>query len=238
MSLSSFPHRFPIAGIALLGLSSTLACGREESGGGGGDSLELTMRIDEGPYTASGKVTLPAAAKAGARASLMLKTSSFDDEPPSNAGLDVANAFENTTLSGGSAVLPFTIRKLSPGKYFIAVVVDQSGDRKIPNAGDFGGFYAGTADKPIKHGGEPTVVEVKDKDLTNLDFHIAEVTCLASYGEACQTDDDCRGTVCSEGNGVASHISNGACSMNKCREAPSCPNASDVKSEGSCLGGF
>ena len=232
---SSLSGRFPL--VALLCLSSASAACGDGGSGGGGDALELTMRLDEGPYTASGKVTLPAAVKAGVRASLMVKTG-FGDEPPISNDLDTANAFENTTLSGGSTVLPFTIRKLSPGKYFVAVIVDQNGDLEVPNAGDFGGFYAGTAAQPIKHGGAPTVVEVKDKDLTGLDFHIAEVTCLAAYGESCTTDDDCRGTVCAEANGVKSHISNGTCFENKCREAPQCPEPSNVKSEGSCLGGF
>ena len=199
------------------------------------DRLLMTIEAPShrGTYSLSGTVVLPAAAKSGVRAVLAIGSGSFG-EPPTFKTLEFANEFKTTSLKGGSASIPFVVKNIGPGNYFLSVVVDQNGDLFVPGPGDFGGFFAGTTTKPIGHNEEPTLITVNDRDLASLDFFIAPIRCLASYGESCVSDDDCRGTKCT-GDTTIENVREGTCFQNRCREAPSCPEATDNKAQGSCF---
>lgn len=199
------------------------------------DRLVMTIdnQFDKGAYSLSGTVMLPSAAKAGVRAILSIQ-SGFGDQPPTFRTLEFAAEFETTMLKGGSASIPFVVNSIGPGSYFLSVVVDQNGDLFVPGPGDFGGFYAGTTTKPIGHNEEPTLITVEDRDLGSLDFFVGPIVCLASYGDSCSRDEDCRGTKCTGEARIVS-VKEGSCFQSRCREAPSCPMATDTKAQGSCF---
>jgi hypothetical protein len=195
--------------------------------------LKIDNQFDKGAYSLSGTVTLPAPPKPGVRAILAIQ-SGFGDEPPTFRTLDFAAEFQTTVLKGGAASIPFVVNTIGPGNYFLSLVVDQNADLFVPGPGDFGGFYAGTPTKPIGHNEQPTLITVKDRDLSSLDFFVGPIVCLASYGETCSRDDDCRGTTCT-GESEIVDVREGACFQGRCREAPSCPMPTDKRDQGSCF---
>jgi hypothetical protein len=186
--------------MAALVLAVSLAACSDVAGG-----VALELEYFGGPNRVSGTVRFPAPVADGVRVALALS----ETFPGQTANLERANGLANKTVRGGPIEVPWTITGLTDEAIEVFVIVDQNGDLEGPNAGDFGGFYAGTEDAPIPHGGTATVIRVVG-DTTGLDFYIPEVVCKAAVGEACVVDLDCRGTTCDAG-GSRGHLLVGSC---------------------------
>jgi hypothetical protein len=228
---STNPYKRPfLCGLLALGLLG--ACGGGDDGGGA--DLSLTPELQKGSYDLTGTVSLATPFTAATRVSLLLTNAEFG---ATSARLTAANAFENQTVGGGKSQLTFAVRGIKAGKYLISVVADTSMDGVI-GEGDVGGYYGGTAAQPATYGKDAQVVTVVDRSLEGLDFGIGPVVCKAKVGQTCATDDDCRGTVCTQASGARFTTTANACDATKKCALNSCTlgTTPGTPSEAGCFG--
>jgi hypothetical protein len=229
-----------ISSLLVLGLlaASLTACNGGDDGDGGGASDEVTADTNffEGPYDIGGTVTFASPLPSGTRVQLNL-TEATDFV---FGALDSGNELSNFTISPAASQVRWTITGIAAGSYLVALSAELSGDGWI-GEGDQGGYYAGTIEQPAQLAEDAQVIEVSGT-LTNLDFGAGPIQCKAHWGDACSTDDDCRGASCVYDSGLRAAVAPGKCTAGAC-EAPSasCEPFGDGESgmleENDCFGG-
>jgi len=211
-----------------------------------GAALQGTVTLDldaapsfPGAYTLTGTIHLSAPVPRGTRAGLGLT-----DANSGTSSVDYPSEAENRTLGETTDTLPYTIRNLAAGSYFISAYVVLGASSRI-DAGDLAGYYGGTAAAPVFFTTAATMVTVAASQ-SGLDFGIGPVQCLGRAGDACMADQDCRGTRCVYSNGGASTAQSGVCSAatHTCASlvgtttcAPLSDGTMGTPEEASCFGG-
>lgn len=162
---------------------------------------------------------------------------------PEGRDVSEANAFSSDTLSASTDTIAFRMYNLNTGKYLVSAFADIAGDDGKIGEGDLAGFYGGSITTPALWGEDAKIVEITDASPSELQFGIGKVTCFAKYGEACEVDEDCRGTICPIGHGgnlVARtcDATTKQCTEFQCKDPSNLDMTVPSKGEASCFGDF
>jgi len=182
-----------------------------------------------GPYELGGTVTFPEPLSSSKLVQIVV---SFAP----TAQITRGNIFDYTTVGSGASSVTYAVTGLDADDYYVYVAVDLTGDMKV-GEGDWVGFYGGTVAAPSQYANQQ-LITISTENACGRDWGINTLACKASYGEACTTDDDCRGTVTVCDGGSETHRNTGSC-QGTCMELPvgTCgAQAGTTTHEGSCVG--